>query len=104
MPVFEAALDTLRKLGATVVDPADLPSAEEIVTSNNENIVLDTDFKVRFIDSRNNIQFKSLIDPTQRILRSIKVKPKWRPNSPTTDRLQQRQPIIGRTSWFRRQL
>jgi amidase len=44
---FEQALDVIRSLGATVVDPADLPSAEAIVVSNNETIVLDIDFKVR---------------------------------------------------------
>lgn len=44
--VFEEALDTLRSLGATVVDPADLPSADEIIASNNETLVLDIDFKV----------------------------------------------------------
>ena len=43
---FNAALDTIRALGATVVDPADLPSADEIAVSNNETIVLDVDFKV----------------------------------------------------------
>ncbi|KAF8996738.1 amidase signature enzyme [Cyathus striatus] len=43
---FEKALDVIRGLGATVVDPADLESAEEIVNSNNETIVLDVDFKV----------------------------------------------------------
>ena len=45
--VFEGALDVLRALGATVVDPADLPSAEAIAGSGNETVVLDTDFKVR---------------------------------------------------------
>ncbi|THH02044.1 hypothetical protein EW026_g768 [Hermanssonia centrifuga] len=44
---FEAALDTIRGLGATVVDPADLPSAEEIAVSNNETFVLDVDFKIQ---------------------------------------------------------
>ena len=44
--VFESALDVLRALGATVVDPADLPSAEAIAMSGNETIVLNTDFKV----------------------------------------------------------
>lgn len=44
--VFEQALDTIRGLGATVVDPADLPSADEIAVSNNETLVLDVDFKV----------------------------------------------------------
>ncbi|KAF8994513.1 amidase signature enzyme [Cyathus striatus] len=43
---FEKALDVIRGLGATVVDPADLESAEEIVNSNNETIVLDVDFKI----------------------------------------------------------
>ncbi|KAI0077607.1 amidase signature enzyme [Panus rudis PR-1116 ss-1] len=44
---FEKALDTIRSLGATVVDPADLPSAEEIAVSDNETIVLDVDFKIQ---------------------------------------------------------
>lgn len=43
---FEGALTTLKKLGATVVDNADLPSAEEIVTSDAEGTVLNVDFKV----------------------------------------------------------
>ncbi|KAH9912038.1 amidase signature enzyme [Fomitopsis serialis] len=45
--VFEAALEVMKALGATVVDPADLPSAEAIATSNNESTVLDTDFKIQ---------------------------------------------------------
>lgn len=44
--VFEQAIETIRSLGATVIDPADLPSAEEIVESNNETFVLNVDFKV----------------------------------------------------------
>jgi amidase len=44
--VFEQALETLKTLGATIVDPADLPSAYEIYESNNETVVLDVDFKV----------------------------------------------------------
>ena len=43
---FNASLDTIRALGATVVDPADLPDFDELEASNNETIVLDTDFKV----------------------------------------------------------
>ena len=42
---FEQALGVMKSLGATIVDPADLPSAEEIVISTNETIVLDADFK-----------------------------------------------------------
>ena len=44
---FEQALEVIRSLGATVVDPADLPSADEIImTSTSEDVVLETDFKV----------------------------------------------------------
>ena len=43
---FEQALEVIKSLGATVVNPADLPSAEEIVASNSGDIVLDTDFEV----------------------------------------------------------
>ncbi|KAJ3967751.1 amidase signature domain-containing protein [Lentinula raphanica] len=44
---FEDALGVLRELGAEVVDPADLPDAEEIAQSGNETVVLDTDFKIQ---------------------------------------------------------
>jgi len=47
LAAFEEALDTIRGLGATVVDPADLPSAQEILVSNNETVVLDVDFKIQ---------------------------------------------------------
>ncbi|KAG6856087.1 hypothetical protein H0H87_007527 [Tephrocybe sp. NHM501043] len=43
---FEQALIVLRKLGATIIDPADLPSADDILASNDENVVLDVDFKI----------------------------------------------------------
>ena len=43
---FNASLDVIRALGATVVDPAEFPDAEELLASNNETLVLDTDFKV----------------------------------------------------------
>ena len=43
---FEAALDVLRDLGAEVVDPADLPSADEIHKSDKEITVLEVDCKV----------------------------------------------------------
>ncbi|KAK0236303.1 amidase signature enzyme [Armillaria nabsnona] len=46
LDAFEDALKTIKLLGATVVDPADLPSAEDILRSNNESIVLDVDFKI----------------------------------------------------------
>ena len=44
--VFNASLEVIRGLGATVVDPAEFPDAEELLTSNNETIVMHTDFKV----------------------------------------------------------
>lgn len=44
--VFVQALDTLRALGATVVDPANIPSAYAMLASKNETIVVDVDFKV----------------------------------------------------------
>ncbi|KAF9463205.1 amidase signature enzyme [Collybia nuda] len=43
---FERALRTIQDLGATIVDPADIPSADEIVASNSENVVLSIDFKL----------------------------------------------------------
>lgn len=43
---FNNALDVIRGLGATVIDPADLPSADEIALSTNETVVTDVDFKV----------------------------------------------------------
>ena len=46
---FEQAIETIRSLGATVVDPANLPSAEQIAVSNNETFVLNVDFKVTFL-------------------------------------------------------
>ena len=39
--------DTMRALGATIVDPADFPDFDELSASNNETIVLNVDFKVR---------------------------------------------------------
>lgn len=46
---FEEALNVLRSLGATVVDPANLPSAEDISESKHEMLVLEVDCKARFI-------------------------------------------------------
>ncbi|KAG1743677.1 amidase signature enzyme [Suillus paluster] len=55
---FEQALEMLKVLGATIVDPADLPSAYELYESNNDNetVVLHVDFKVQL-----NAWFDSLI-------------------------------------------
>lgn len=54
--VFVQALDTLRALGATVVDPANIPSAYAMLASKNETIVVDVDFKIQI-----NAWFESLI-------------------------------------------
>lgn len=43
---FNASVDIIRGLGATIVDPAEFPDFDELQASNNETIVLDTDFKV----------------------------------------------------------
>ncbi|TFY52700.1 hypothetical protein EVG20_g10439, partial [Dentipellis fragilis] len=43
---FNASIEIIRGLGATVVDPAEFPDAEEILASNNETIVVNTDLKV----------------------------------------------------------
>jgi len=42
---FNASLEVMRELGATIVDPANLPDTEELRISNNESIVLTADFK-----------------------------------------------------------
>ncbi|KAI0649784.1 amidase signature enzyme [Trametes meyenii] len=43
---FNASLDIIRGLGATIVDPADFPDFSELEASRNESIVTQTDFKV----------------------------------------------------------
>ncbi len=43
---FNSSLDTMRALGATVVDPADFVNHEELVVSTNESIVSTVDLKV----------------------------------------------------------
>ena len=43
---FNSSLITLTELGATIVDPADFPDANELLASTNEYIVLSADFKV----------------------------------------------------------
>lgn len=43
---FDDALETMRSLGATIVDPADLPSTEDIFRSRKESFTNSTSFKV----------------------------------------------------------
>ncbi|KAF7320936.1 hypothetical protein HMN09_00180300 [Mycena chlorophos] len=57
---FEAALSTLRELGATIVDPANLPSVDGLVNRTNEHteiIVMNTDFKIQL-----DAWFQSLVE------------------------------------------
>jgi amidase len=51
LAAFADAVVTIQSLGATIVDPADLPSAGEFARSGNETIVLDVDFKVLHFSS-----------------------------------------------------
>ncbi|KAF9484228.1 amidase signature enzyme [Pholiota conissans] len=43
---FEEALNVLKNLGATIVDPADLPSAVDLSKSEYESLVLDVECKI----------------------------------------------------------
>jgi amidase len=44
---FNASVEIIKELGATIIDPAEFPDSAEILASNNETTVLNTDFKVR---------------------------------------------------------
>ncbi|KAL5513933.1 hypothetical protein ACEPAG_2694 [Sanghuangporus baumii] len=46
LAAFNASVEIIRGLGATIVDPAEFPDATEIRQSGNESIVLTADFKV----------------------------------------------------------
>lgn len=45
-PAMDAAIATMKSLGANIIDPADVPSANDLVASTAETTVLDTDIKV----------------------------------------------------------
>ncbi|KAF9042010.1 amidase signature enzyme [Hymenopellis radicata] len=47
---FEDALDVLRSLGATVIDPADIPSSHEMRESESEEVTADVEFKIGLND------------------------------------------------------
>ena len=62
---LEAAIKQMTTLGAAIVDPADVPSALEVVTSTAERTVLDTDFKVdmtAYLSRLDNCQIHTLED------------------------------------------
>jgi amidase len=46
LAAFNASLEIMKELGATIIDPADFPDADEILASQNETTVLSVDFKV----------------------------------------------------------
>ena len=48
LAAFNASVDILRGLGATIIDPANFPDFAEFRASHNETIVTQTDFKVCF--------------------------------------------------------
>jgi amidase len=63
--IYNAALDAMRRAGAIVVDPADLPTAQEIATSGDETTVLNFDFKVdiaAYLAGRGDPAFHTLQD------------------------------------------
>ncbi|KAJ7875649.1 amidase signature enzyme [Mycena leptocephala] len=76
---FEAALLTIKALGATVVDPADLPSVDELMASNNESIVLGVDFKVQL-----NAYFEALLENPSGV-RSLAELIKFNDENPTLE-------------------
>ena len=47
LAAFNASVELMAQMGATIVDPADFSDFAEISASGNETIVLLTDFKVR---------------------------------------------------------
>ncbi|KAF8878101.1 amidase signature enzyme [Infundibulicybe gibba] len=77
--VFEQALAVIRSLGAIVVDPADLPSADEIVISNNETVVINVDFKIQIND-----WFQSLLENPSGV-RSLADLIKFNDDNPTLE-------------------
>jgi amidase len=46
LAAFNASLEIMKELGATIVDPADFPDADEILSSRNESTVVSVDLKV----------------------------------------------------------
>lgn len=62
---LNAAIKQMEALGATIVDPADVPSAEDLIASTAETTVLDTDIKVdlaTYLAGLKNSQISTLED------------------------------------------
>lgn len=85
---FEAALDVLRDLGAEVVDPADLPSADEIHESDKEITVLEVDCKVCTLPSLVQVYPTISAGGLERIPCEAQRKPNWRAVAGGRDKVQ----------------
>lgn len=62
---FEKAIATIRSLGATVIDPADMPSAKEIAMSYNDFLLTDNEtfvLRVEFKASVFIVQVSKLVE------------------------------------------
>lgn len=64
--IYNQAIEAMKNAGATIVDPADLPSAETITNSNDELTVLLFDFKADL-----NTYLAARGDPTIRTLQDV---------------------------------
>jgi amidase len=63
--IYDKAIEAMRAAGAVIVDPADLPSADEINASGDEGTVLNFDFKVdikAYLDGRGDPDIHTLAD------------------------------------------
>lgn len=89
---FAGALETLARLGATVVDNADLPSAEEIVASGAETTVLDVDFKVRGSHYAIGLTLIGVVGGVECVLRRLGREPERRALARGSHRVQRRAP------------
>lgn len=68
--IFEKAIETIRGLGAEIVDPADLPSAEEMKGSKDETTVLTYEFKAD-LNAYLNTRMPDPNYPGAKVLRSL---------------------------------
>jgi amidase len=74
---FEEALKILSDLETTVVDPADLPSTDEIKNSNKQEVVTHTDFKVHAHFPLTFATYTFFVGTNQQVVRRPKRQPLW---------------------------
>jgi len=63
--VYDASIDAMRRAGAAIVDPADIPTAQDMVSTNDEFTVLLFDFKAdlnAYLAGRGDPQIHTLQD------------------------------------------